>query len=87
MGYVELTFIKDTCEIFQSVTKEISKSVDLYKNYLSKEWYNKDIEDLDMTRLQNLDSIINPRLLIISLEQEYFLPPTPPPNFIEFEIN
>jgi len=87
MGYVELTFIKDSCEIFQSVTKEISKSIDLYKNYLSKTWYNKDIGDLDMTRLQNLDSIINPRLLIISLEQEYFLPPPPPPDFIEFETN
>ncbi|ASB50363.1 hypothetical protein [Alkalitalea saponilacus] len=85
-GYVELTYIKDSCEILQNVIEEISKSVTSYKNQLSINWYSKELNSISKTKFEHLDSLVNIRLLIIELEEEYFSPPPPPPPPMFSEI-
>jgi hypothetical protein len=67
--------------MIQDVIIEISKSMDSYKNYLSKDWYLKDFSDLSKVESNLIDSLLRYRLILYGFDKEYILPPLPQDDY------
>ena len=78
-GYVQLQYIKDSCDLIQSVVIDIHQSLNSYKNYLSQNWYHKKFVELEDLEIHHLDSLLDNRLRLFGLDKEHVLPPPPPP--------
>ncbi len=78
-GHVQLQYINDSCDILKSVIMDIHNSLNLYKNYLSKNWYHKEFVELGKFEKNHLDSLLENRLILFGWDKEYTFPPPPPP--------
>jgi hypothetical protein len=76
-GHVQLEYINDSCAILQSVVKDIHYSLDTYKNYLSKKWYQKEFEELAKLEKLHLDSLLEYKLILLGWDK-FTVPPPPP---------
>ena len=69
-GYVQLQYIKDSCDLIQSVVIDIHQSLNSYKNYLSQNWYHKKFVELEDLEIHHLDSLLDNRLRLFGLDKE-----------------
>ena len=79
IGYVQLEYINDSCSVLQSVIKDIQYSLNSYKNYLSKIWYQKEYIDIGKPEKTHLDSLLENRLILFGRNKEYIVTPPPSP--------
>ena len=75
IGRVELQFVNDSCDYLQDIVFEINKSIKLYKNYLSKDWYSMDLNQLSKSNKELIDSLMTNRLILFGFDKYYILPP------------
>jgi hypothetical protein len=78
-GHVQLQYINDSCAILQSVVKDIHHSISSYKNYLSRNWYQKEFKELGEHEKHHMDSLLENRLILFGWDKECIVPPPPPP--------
>ena len=78
-GHIQLQYINDSCAILQPIVKDIHNSIKSYKNYLSENWYQKELSELGKVEKSHLDSLLQYRLILFGWDEEYVVPPPPPP--------
>lgn len=79
-GRVELEYVFDSCQVLPSVVEEIKKSIESYKDFLSNDWYSKNLSELSFSKKAKIDSIMRFRLEIYGWDKERILSPSPPTN-------
>lgn len=81
-GHIQLEYIIDSCEIIQDVAYDIKRALDSYKEYLSEDWYSQKLEKLSLTEKNQIDSLLQYRLMLYGWDKEYVVPPPPPGDLI-----
>ena len=76
-GRIELHYVNDSCDFIQDVIKEISESINSYKNYIANTWYSTELNTLSRHEKNIIDSLMRYRLILYRYEKYYILPPPP----------
>jgi len=79
-GYIELQYVKDSCDNLQNVIIEINHSLLSYKDVIANNWYEKTYTNLTNTEKTHLDSLLQYTLRLNGWDKFPPSPPSPPSN-------
>ena len=76
-GRFDITVYGDTISYdnLQTTVIEVVKGINDYKRFLSNEWYNKAIENIDRQQKSTIDSIVGLRIDFFHFDENHKIPP------------